>query len=71
MYNLETEEIALDNKVEKIGSYQVWWQVPFKGLFDDREKAIVACRELDLDPAQCLVPVPVGVSETLYEILIK
>jgi hypothetical protein len=71
MYNLQDEMITIGNQTEPILKYEVWWQIPFRGLTEDRVVAIKELEAMDLDPNQCLVPVPVAISESLYEIILR
>ena len=61
MVNLQTNQIILDGKAHPVLSYEVWWKVPFVGLFKNREEALK-----DFD---AIVPIPVAVAEDTYETL--
>lgn len=62
-----TEEGTLNG--EPWDRTEVWWQVPLRGLFSDREEAVSAAREIDLDPKTCVRPCPVAIKNEKYEIL--
>jgi hypothetical protein len=68
MFDITQKELDLQGKKEPITSFQVWFQTPF-GLYEELEEAIKKCEDTDLHPLTCVVPVPVAVSETLYEVL--
>jgi len=61
LVNLQTNQIILDGVSYPVLSYEVWWKVPFVGLFKDKEEALK-----DFD---AIVPIPVAVAENTYETL--
>lgn len=71
MYDLEQGIINVNGKTEKIKSNEVWYQVPTLGLFIDLNEAIKACKDSDYPTQTCIIPVPVAVGETQYELLLK
>ena len=56
---------------EPILRYEVWFQVPLLELFDSILEAQDACKANDFDPKLVIVPVPIGITKSSYEILIK
>lgn len=68
MFDITQKELNLQGKREPITHFDVWFQTPF-GLYETVEEAIKKCEDTDLLPLTCVVPVPVAVSETLYEVL--
>lgn len=57
---------------EEIVNWEVWFLVPMKGLFRDREVAIKEADGMDLDPDMVVIPVSVAVgSEGGYEAVLK
>ncbi len=71
MFNLKERTITLNGRPDHITQFQVWFQVPTKGLLPNLEDAIKICEGLDLDPNLCIVPVPVAVGQNTYELLIR
>lgn len=71
MYDFENEEITTNGQTEKILKYEVWFQVPALGMFEDLDEAKKACNRIDVDPQFAVVPVPVAVSENHYEIILR
>jgi hypothetical protein len=68
MYDLEKE---LVNK-SRIIRYEVWFMVPFKGLFETCAEACSACKDIDLLPELAISPTPVAITEDgSYEIIAR
>lgn len=71
MYDLNKKTLEQKGKTEAIISFEVWFQVPHVGLSNSLDRAQELCKENDLDSRFCIIPVPVALSETFYEILLK
>lgn len=67
MVYVDTNEIIQGEKTEPIKKWEVWFMIPF-GLTPDFKQAVDACKKVDFDPQMNVVPVPVAISETMYEI---
>ena len=62
MIDYVNNEIRLRGKAEKITGFQVWWDVEGKGLYSEISEA--------LKVGGSMRPVPVAVSETLFEVAV-
>lgn len=60
--------IVQGTTTEAILSWEVVFVMPY-GWCQTREEAAAACVARDLDPALCVVPVPLARGATLYEVI--
>jgi hypothetical protein len=70
MVNLKTNEIIIGNEIGIIVEWEVWFQTPF-GVTSDFKAAQQRVKDADLDPDTTIVPVPVAISGSLYEIVLR
>lgn len=68
MFDTARKTITLRGKTEPVVTFQVWFTTPF-GLMEDIDEAAKRCAAANLEPALNVRPVPVAVSETLYEVI--
>jgi len=66
MINIELNILKIADKTEPILRWEVWFNTP-TGLFDNREDALEDIAQNDF-PSIVIEPVPVAISETLYEV---
>lgn len=69
MIDLRSKILELQGKKEPIKSFTVWWHVEDLGLFDSFEEAIRITSQDHIGHGKTIRPIPVAVSETLYEVL--
>ena len=70
MVDLSDMKISHKDKMEPIQRFEVWFRTPM-GLCTSIEKLNEVCKANDWLPYLMAVAVPVAISETLYEELVR
>lgn len=71
MFHLTNKTLTFDSKPLPIKQFTVWFITPM-GLIERIDDAIEKCKESDMDPELCIVPVPVAIDEAgRYEVIVR
>lgn len=66
MIVMDGAQVKLGDAEERISRWEVWFHTPW-GLCKDLYDAVEACKKYEIDPEAAIVPVPVAVTNSLYE----
>lgn len=69
MVDLLENVIILRGRREQIKTFEVWWELEGLGLFQNMKQMAETPVVGEIRGSRAMRPVPVAVSETLYEIL--
>lgn len=71
MFDLEKRTLIQGGNELPIVRWEVWFLTP-KGLANVLGDAIDVCQSIDMDPAACIVPVPVAIDNAgRYEVIMR
>lgn len=70
MILIEENKVRIGGTEERISKWEVWFMTPW-GLARTANEAIEACKKAEIDPEAAIVPVPVAVTNALYEAYVR
>lgn len=62
--------LRLGEQEQRIDKWEVWFHTPW-GMCRSAGEAIEACKAAEIDPEVAIVPMPVAVGSSLYEVFFR